>query len=207
VDNLVKHARYMAIDLHTLGGGTPTTISYVFSNTYPGSPLRRLLVDSYGDCDLQNLKQHPPDIPGMADFYFELAKRGIAAGQGDLWKQPWEKECCAYHDHRDHPQGYSCTPPKPPAQKAIPPTLPSSCPHQQYNPTMFYGSVASRNAVNYHLNTYPIAPYSSNLYPHHHYSSTHNATATTSANNAPSNSTINTLNNAADDDDIDDLSF
>lgn len=72
---------------------------------------------------------------------------------------------------------------------------------------MLYGPVASRNAVNYHLNAYPITPYSSNLYPHHHYSTAHNAAATTSANNAPNNAMIQTSNNVADDDDIEGLSF
>ena len=52
MDNLVAHIRFMAHDLQAVGGGIDGTISYVFSNTCPGSPLRRLLVDSCGACDL-----------------------------------------------------------------------------------------------------------------------------------------------------------
>jgi hypothetical protein len=65
-----------------VAGSGNDAISYVYSKTTSNSPLREVIVDNYfssvmvSEYTLKNL-----EVPGISEFYYELAMRGPKAGR------------------------------------------------------------------------------------------------------------------------------
>jgi hypothetical protein len=97
--SLQSHLGYTGLD--------PTSISYIISNTLPGSPLRKMLYD-YWAAIIGRENSMRYDIP--KEFYHQISMYVIVAyRQGRELKAPWNQDRCIYHSHSGQPDQYLCT--------------------------------------------------------------------------------------------------
>ena len=108
VMNLLVIRCHLYIQSHgRCAGIDPISISYVISNTQPGSLLRRMLYD-YWATMLGRENTISDDIP--KEFYHQVSVYLIVEYErGRILKAPWNQDCCVYHSHRGQPDQYSCT--------------------------------------------------------------------------------------------------
>ena len=108
VMNLLVIRCHLYIQSHgRCAGIDPISISYVISNTQPGSLLRRMLYD-YWATMLGRENTISDDIP--KEFYHQVSVHLIVEYEkGRILKAPWNQDCCVYHSHRGQPDQYSCT--------------------------------------------------------------------------------------------------
>jgi len=109
INQLIMHNRIISRKFGLVAGGNGDDISFVYSSTDTGSPLRRLLVDNFGSTVTDKFQMADINTPGIPEFYFDLARRLVAVRCGKPLLETWRNDCCAYHIHRGKPKGYSCT--------------------------------------------------------------------------------------------------
>jgi len=113
IDILIEHCKNTwqdpsGVDIE-VPGSSNEEVSYVFKNTTDNSPLRRIIlhifINAGPNVDLNLLER---DMPGVPDFYRELAVLATAAYNGKKVIFPWQRDSCNYHKHKDQPKAYSC---------------------------------------------------------------------------------------------------